>query len=91
MVGTSITSYAGELLKTGAVDLAMAWDPATAGYACNVVLMKLVNGEEITEGMDLGVPGYENIIIKTGPNGAPVIYGSAWIKITDENADQYPF
>lgn len=91
VVGTSITSYAGELLKTGAVDLAMAWDPATAGYACNVVLMKLVNGEEITEGMDLGVPGYENIIIKTGPNGAPVIYGSAWIKITDENADQYPF
>jgi simple sugar transport system substrate-binding protein len=91
VVGTSIPSYAGELLKTGAVDLAMAWDPAMAGYACNVVLYKLVNGEPIEEGMDLGVPGFESIIIETGPNGAPVIYGSAWIKFTPENMDEYPF
>ena len=35
-------------LPDGAVDLAMAWDPATAGYACNVVALKVLNGEEIT-------------------------------------------
>jgi simple sugar transport system substrate-binding protein len=91
VVGTSITSYAGELLQTGAVDLAMAWDPADAGYACNVVLLKLVQGEEIVEGMDLGVPGFESITIETGVNGAPVIYGSAWIKITAENMSEYDF
>lgn len=91
VVGTSIPSYAGELLKTGAVDLAMAWDPATAGYACNVVALKVINGEEITEGMDLGVPGYESIILREGPNGVMVIYGSAWIKIDAENMDDYPF
>lgn len=91
VVGTSITSYAGELLKTGAVDLAMVWDPATAGEACNAVLLKLVNGEEIVDGMDLGVPGYESIVLSTGANGAPVIYGSAWAKIDADNMDQYDF
>jgi len=58
VVGTSIPSYAGELLGTGAIDLAMAWDPATAGYASNVVAYKILKKESITDGMDLGVPGY---------------------------------
>ncbi len=91
VVGTSIPSYAGELLKTGAVDLAMAWDPATAGYACNVVALKVINGEEITDGMDLGVPGYEKIKLVKGVNGVPVIYGAAWIKMDASNMDDYPF
>jgi simple sugar transport system substrate-binding protein len=91
VVGTSIPSYAGELLKTGAVDLAMAWDPATAGYAANVVAYKLLHGEKITDGMDLGVPGYEKIKLVKGENGVPVIYGSAWIKMDAENMDDYPF
>ncbi len=91
VVGTSIPSYAGELLKTGAVDLAMAWDPATAGYACNVVAYKLIKGEAITDGMDLGVPGYEKIVIRKGENGVDVIYGAAWIKMDASNMDDYPF
>jgi len=91
VVGTSIPSYAGELLKTGAVDLAMAWDPATAGYACNMVALKVLNGEEITDGMDLGVPGYEKIKLVKEEGLVPVIYGAAWIKIDAENMDDYPF
>lgn len=91
VVGTSIPSYAGELLKTGAVDLAMAWDPATAGYACNVVAYKVLKGEQIVDGMDLGVPGYEAIKLLLGPNGVPVIYGAAWIKMDANNMDDYPF
>jgi simple sugar transport system substrate-binding protein len=91
VVGTSIPSYASELLKTGAVDLAMAWDPATAGYACNVVAYKVLKGEEITDGMDLGVPGFEKIKLVKGVNGVPVIYGAAWIKMDPSNMDDYPF
>ncbi|MCL4559263.1 MAG: autoinducer 2 ABC transporter substrate-binding protein [Chloroflexi bacterium] len=91
VVGTSIPSYAGELLKTGAVDLAMCWDPMTAGYAANVVALKVINKEAITDGMDLGVPGYEKIKLAKGPNGVDVIYGSAWIKIDAKNAADYPF
>lgn len=84
--GTSIPSYAGELLTTGAVDKAFAWDPAMAGKAMNVVAQKMLAGEEIADGMDLGVPGYENIRID-----GKVIYGNAWIDMTAENMDQYPF
>ena len=86
VVGTSITSYAGEGLKTGAIDMASAWDPAMAGYAMNAVAQKLLNGEEITDGMDLGVPGYEKIQLKD-----KVIYGSAWIDITKDNMLDYNF
>jgi simple sugar transport system substrate-binding protein len=91
VVGTSIPSYAGELLKTGAVDLAMAWDPMTAGYAANVVALKLLKGEEITDGMDLGVDGYDKIKLVKGENGVMVIYGSAWLKMDASNMDDYPF
>lgn len=91
VVGTSIPSYAGELLKTGAVDLAMAWDPATAGYACNVIALKVLKGEPITDGMDLGVPGYEKIQLVEGVNGVPVIYGQAWLKMDASNAGDYDF
>jgi len=91
VVGTGIASDAGELLKSGAVDLAMAWDPGMAGYACSVIAYKLLQGEKIVEGMDLKVPGFESIKIGKGPNGVTVIYGSAWIKITVETMDQYPF
>jgi simple sugar transport system substrate-binding protein len=86
VVGTSITSYAGEGLKTGAIDVASAWDPAMAGYAMNAVAQKLLGGETITDGMDLGVPGYEKIALKD-----KVIYGSAWIDITKDNMLDYNF
>ena len=91
VVGTSIPSYAGELLASGAVDLAMAWDPATAGYAANVVARMVLTGEDIVDGMDLGVAGYESIQLTTNANGTPVIYGSAWIKIDADNMADYPF
>ncbi len=91
VIGTSLVSMAGKLLTTGAVDLVMSWDPALAGYACNVVIYKIIKGEPITDGMDLGVPGYEKIKLVTGVNGLPVIYGNAWIKIDTKNMDQYNY
>lgn len=86
VVGTSITSYASDGLATGAIDVASAWDPAMAGYAMNAAAQKLLAGEQITDGMDLGVPGYEKITLD-----GKVIYGSAWIDITEENKLDYNF
>jgi simple sugar transport system substrate-binding protein len=95
VVGTSIPSYAGELMKTGAIDLSMAWDPAAAGYACNRLLEMVKKGEAVTDGMDLGMPdkypGYEKIVLSTGPNGVPLVTGAAWIEMTAENMADYPF
>lgn len=90
-VGTSIVSYAGDLLKSGAVQLAMAWDPAAAGYAADVVALLVLEGKPITDGMDLGVDGFHHIKLTTGSNGVPVIVGDAWIEIDKNNMDHYNF
>lgn len=90
-VGVFIVSDTRELLQSGALDLSILWDPADAAYAASVVALKILNGEEITEGMDLGVPGYESIKIEEEPSGLKVIYGDAFLKITIENMDEYDF
>ena len=63
VVGVSLPSMAGELLETGAVDLACSWDPALSGKAMNVLALTILEGnrDQIKEGMDLGIPGYENL------------------------------
>jgi len=50
------------------------------------VALALLEGKEITDGMDLGVPGYEKIMLK-----GKVIYGQAWVDVTKENMDKYSF
>ncbi len=86
VVGTSLASMAGELLKTDAVQMASCWDPALAGKAMNKLALMIKSGEEIKDGMDLGLVGYEDVKLK-----GKVFYGSAWIDITKDNLDQYPF
>ena len=86
VVGTSLVSVSGQYLKTGAVDMISFWDPADAGYAMNQVALTLLEGKEIPDGMDLGVPGYEKIMLK-----GKVIYGQAWVDVTKENMDKYSF
>lgn len=86
VVGTSLPSIAGDLLKTGAVDLISFWDPSDAGYVCNKIGMMVSSGQEIKDGMDLGVPGYNKVMLK-----GRVIYGQAWVDVTKENMDKYPF
>jgi simple sugar transport system substrate-binding protein len=86
VVGTSLPSYAGELLKSNAISVINCWDPATAGYVMNKVARILLEGGKIQDGMDLGVAGYNKIRLV-----GRVIYGSAWIDITGKNMDQYPF
>lgn len=86
VVGTSLPSISDKFLKTGAVDLISFWDPADAGYACNKIAYMLLQGQPLQVGMDLGIPGYN----KLTQNGH-VWYGSAWVDVTKDNADKYPF
>lgn len=86
VVGTSIVSYAGDLMKTGAIDLISGWDPADSGYAMNVIANYIFENKEITNGMDLGIKGYESIVIDGN-----TIYGKAWIDVTIDNMQDYNF
>jgi simple sugar transport system substrate-binding protein len=86
VVGTSLPSIAGDLLESGAVDLISFWDPAVAGEACNQIALRHINGETVGAGADLGLPGYDAL---TGEGN--VLYGQAWVDVTAENKDEYPF
>jgi len=83
--GTCLPSVAGDYLKSGAAESIHFWVPANAGYATASIAYKLLKGEDIVEGMDLGAPGYNNIIIKENEHGVPVIYGQAWVDVNIDN------
>jgi simple sugar transport system substrate-binding protein len=84
--GTSLPSIAGQYLQTGAVDGIGFWDPSIAGYAMNKLAQMVMDGEEVTDGMDLGLPGYENVTLD-----GKVVYGKAWVNVNTENMADYPF
>jgi simple sugar transport system substrate-binding protein len=87
VVGTSLPSIAKKYLPSGAVDMISFWDPADAGYVSNKVAVMVLNGQKITDGMDLGVKGYNKVKLVNGNK----IYGQAWTDVTKDNLSQYDF
>ena len=87
--GTCLPSVAGDYLESGAAKSIHFWVPADAGYVTANVAYKLLKGEKITEGMDLGRPGYESITIQKNADGFPVIYGQAWVDVDLDNLDDW--
>ncbi len=86
VVGTSLVSISKKYIESGAVDLISFWDPADAGYAMNKLAVMMLDKQPITDGMDLGIPGYEKLTL-TGK----VLYGKAWVDVTKDNLDKYNF
>jgi simple sugar transport system substrate-binding protein len=87
VVGTSLPSIAKKYLATGAVDLISFWDPADAGYVANKIALMVLQGQKITDGMDLGVKGYEKVKLV----GRNRVYGQAWTDVTKDNLSRYDF
>ena len=87
VVGTSLPSIAKKYLATGAVDLISFWDPADAGYVANKIALIVLQGQKITDGMDLRVKGYEKIKLVNRNR----VYGRAWTDVTKNNLGQYDF
>lgn len=82
IAGTSLVSVAGKYVKDGTIEMISFWDPALAGKAMVQLAVKVLNGEQITTGANLGVTGYENLSL----NGK-VLNGQAWIDVTKANVD----
>lgn len=87
--GTGMPGDNAELLKSGAVQYLTLWDPALAGQAMVALAQKLLNNEEISAPLDLGVEGYEALEFKEGSE--TVLEGQGWITITAENVDSFGF
>lgn len=87
VVGTSVPNDARAGLGNGSIDAITFWDPADAGEAMNALAMLVIEGEEIVDGLNLEVEGYESITID-----GKVVYGNeAWITVTADNVDDYDF
>ena len=70
----------------------MAANLAKAGHAVRVfdlvpaAVQAAINGETVTDGMDLGLSGYNAIKLD-----GKVIYGQAWVNVNKDNMADYPF
>jgi simple sugar transport system substrate-binding protein len=89
--GTSLPSIAGQFIETGAVDGIGFWDPKDAGIVMNKVAQMVLDGQEVTDGMDLGVPGYNAVSVIDGPGEGKVVYGEAYVFVDATNLADYPF
>ena len=87
--GTGMPADNAELLKSGAVQYLTLWDPALAGQAMIALAQKVLNEEEISAPVDLGVDGYQALEFKEGSE--TVLEGQGWITITAENVDSFGF
>lgn len=87
--GTGMPADNAELLKSGAVQSLTLWDPAGAGKAMISLALKVLNGEEISGPVDLGVDGYTGLEFREGSD--TVLEGEAWIVINAENVDSFGF
>ena len=85
--GTGMPGDNAELLKSGAVQYLTLWDPALAGQAMVALAEMILNGEEISAPLDLGVEGYGALQFSTDT----VLEGQGWITINAENVDSFGF
>lgn len=87
--GTGMPADNAALLKSGAVQYLTLWDPALAGQAMCALAVKMLEGEEISTPLDLGVEGYTALEFKEGSD--TVLEGQGWIVITADNVDSFGF
>jgi len=88
IVGTSLVSVSEPYLQSGAAKLISFWDPAEAGYVMNQLAVRLLEGETVANGTDLGVEGYRQL--RQSPAKTNLFYGSAWIDVTGESLAESP-
>ncbi|MGR5143591.1 autoinducer 2 ABC transporter substrate-binding protein [Photobacterium sp. DNB23_23_1] len=91
VVGLGLPQDTGPYLESGAVQYISFWDPKDAGKVMNILTNMTLNGEEIKDGMDLGVPGYNNIKVTKGAGKGIIVHGQAWVDVDASNYKNYPF
>ncbi len=95
LIGKAFTSGTGmpldnaALLESGVVQSLTLWDPALAGKAMISLAKKVLDGEEISGVVDLGVDGYTGMKFKKGSD--KVLEGEGWIVINADNVYDFGF
>ncbi|MDD3212653.1 MAG: autoinducer 2 ABC transporter substrate-binding protein [Eubacteriales bacterium] len=85
VVGTCMPNDARTLLKEGAIDAGILWDPANLGYLTVGMAKYILDGNPVVDG-DVSIEGYNTVTInnKTVIMGEPLVF-------TAETVDNYDF
>jgi simple sugar transport system substrate-binding protein len=87
--GTGLPLDNAALLESGIVKSLTLWDPAEAGKAMASLALKVLEGEEIAEPVDLGIEGYNAMTFREGSD--KTLEGEGWIVINAENVYDFGF
>lgn len=87
--GTGMPNESSRSLKNGTLHAITLWDSAKAGEAMCALAVKVLDGEKIVNGANLGVEGFESIQFEPGSD--KVLLGNGWIMITAKDVDDYDF
>jgi len=87
--GTGMPAANKSILEKGLVKTLTLWDPADAGYALASLAEQILDGEDISDGVNLGVTGYENMTFADGSD--KVLEGNGWVVIDKDNVDSFGF
>lgn len=89
IVGVATPLDSKQYLASGATDIIALWDPAISAYVMNKIAVKLLEGEAIVDGEDLGVEGYTSI--KQDKNNPKLFFGEAGIFLDKDSSLDYNF
>lgn len=84
VVGTVLPGHAAPYLQDGSIDHGILWDPKDAGYSMVWLAKELLDGGEISDGME--VPGVGKVTLD-----GDVIKVDAMLDITADNAEDLGF
>ncbi|NLA93364.1 MAG: autoinducer 2 ABC transporter substrate-binding protein, partial [Spirochaetales bacterium] len=87
--GTGMPLDNAALLESGIVKSLTLWDPALAGKAMISLAIKVLDGDDISGVVDLGVDGYTAMRFKAG--SPTVLEGEGWIVINKDNVYDFGF
>ena len=80
LIGNASAAARTDAWEAGTLTHTCFWYPGYSAAAAYEVALRIREGKEIKTGDDLGIPGFESIIVD-GKN----IYGSGWFDVTVEN------
>ena len=90
LVGVTTPNEVKDYIDNGTITALKLWDPASSGYASVSVAAKILAGEEVGEGTDLGIDGYNKVqFLADGP--CRLLIGQADITIDATNRSEYNF
>ena len=91
LVGTGLPNPSAKLLDSGAITAIGFWDPKDAGIAMNRAAKMLIEKQPLTNGMNLGVKGYEKVTVTKGPGGGLLLVGNAMVIADKASYKNYLF